>query len=196
MRHSRPRSLQTSACDCAASRRSLVEEIVNPARRLRADALDLHRSVTEARSIAFSVPKWCSSARLRVGPMPAISCRPASRMSRLRRDPMRTDGETVRFVAQPLDEIEHRIARRQLERVAARAERTSRARHPGPAPWRWRRAGRRRPSSPSISLRGGELALPAVDQHQIGPGRLLRSSAAGTVRLPFRDRMPKRSVGG
>ena len=44
----------------------------------------LPRSAIEARSISFSVPKWCSKARLRDGPMPGISCRPASRMSFLR----------------------------------------------------------------------------------------------------------------
>src|SRR6516164_2806595 len=34
-------------------------------------------------------------------------------------DPVRADGETMRLVAQPLDEIEHGIARLELERLAS-----------------------------------------------------------------------------
>ena len=34
---------------------------------------------------------------------------------------VRADGEAMRLVAQPLDEIEHRIARRQLERACGPA---------------------------------------------------------------------------
>ena len=80
----------------------LVEEIVDLAGGFGVDPRHLARSATEARSIALSVPKWRSSARLRVGPMPGISCRPASRISRLAPRAVRADGEPVRLVAQPL----------------------------------------------------------------------------------------------
>src|ERR1051326_1945172 len=98
------------------------------------------RSANAARSMALSVPKWCSSARLRAGRGGARGGR--GRAKGVQRRPLagwpdagdlleaalaqialapgavRADGETVRLVAQPLDEIQHRIARRQLERVA------------------------------------------------------------------------------
>ena len=74
------------------------------------------------------------------------------------------------LVAQPLDEVEQRIARLEHERlapgqveglaagVALRPLGDRRERHVADAE---RRQG---------LARGGELALAAVDQHQIGPG--------------------------
>ena len=77
------------------------------------------RSSTLARLTALAVPKWRSRARFRVGPMPSIS----SSGLRAHLDPpprpVRADGEAVRLVAQPLHEIEHRVARLQHERLAA-----------------------------------------------------------------------------
>jgi len=78
--------------------------------------------VTEARSIALSVPKWCSNARLRVGPDARDLLQAGlAQIARAAR-PVRAYGETMGLVAQPLDKIEDGIARRQLERVAAGEE--------------------------------------------------------------------------
>ena len=64
--------------------RLFVEEFIYLSRGLRINSRHLARSGRLARSIAFTVPKWRSSARLRVGPIPGISCKPASRISFLR----------------------------------------------------------------------------------------------------------------
>ena len=118
---------------------------------------------------------------------------------------MRADREAVRLVAQPLQEIEHRVARFERERPAARAERTARARHCGRAPWR----------SPTIGtivdaefgedlLRRRQLALAAVDQHQIGPHARARApdppsargrSGGATPRASSRNRRRRRLAG-
>ena len=60
-----------------------------------------------ARSIAFRVPKWRSSARLRVGPDARNFLQPGLADVLLAPGAVRADGEAVRLVAQPLDEIEH-----------------------------------------------------------------------------------------
>ena len=60
----------------------------------------------------------CSSARLRVGPMPGISCKPASRMSRLRRVRCEPIAKRCASSRRRSHEIEHRVARRQPERLA------------------------------------------------------------------------------
>src|SRR6185312_5461933 len=94
---------------------------------------------------------------------------------------MRANGETMRLVAQSLDEIEQGVARWQLERIFSRHEKgfpsgiairtlgNSDQRHVSDA-----HGGERR-------LCRAELTLTAVDQHQIGP-RLL------VVRITLRAR--------
>jgi hypothetical protein len=76
----------------------------------------LHQIGSEARLIALAVPKCSSSARLRAGPMPGTSSSGFFTNLALALGPVRADGEAMRLVAQALDEIERRIARRQLER--------------------------------------------------------------------------------
>ncbi len=115
-------------------------------------------------------PKWFSSARLRAAPMPAISSSSLCRIALRAAGPMRGDGEAVRLVAQALQEIQHRVARRQLERLdavgveplaAGIAVRALGDRHqlhvvhaqvlPAPA-----RAAESWPAPPSISTRSGQ----------------------------------------
>src|SRR5688500_1587507 len=83
---------------------------------------------------------------------------------------MRTNGESMRLIAQPLHEVEHRIAWPELERLAPRDEERLTAGIAfgplGDADQRYARDPERR----QRFARGGELALAAVDQHQIGPG--------------------------
>ena len=101
---------------------------------------------------------------------------------------VRADREAVRLVAQPLDEVEQRRPRRQPERRAPRHKERFAAgvtirpfgdchqRHVGDAKLRQRLARHR------------QLALPAVDQHEVGPRRLgpvvgVRRLRCGVLRL-------------
>src|ERR1700704_431669 len=104
------------------SSRALMEEIVDLARRLRADsgnfseigerrALDrLERpEVVQQRALA----RWADAGDFLQPGLPDIAPAP---------DAVRADCEAMRFVAQPLYEIEHRIARLELERLPPRHE--------------------------------------------------------------------------
>ena len=85
--------------------------------------------------------------------------------------PVRADGEAVRLVAQALDEVERRVARRQLERRLARLEEGLPAgvavaalgdaddRHVAPTP-----------SASSVRPRRLHLPLAAVDEDEVRPG--------------------------
>src|SRR5580700_6215459 len=152
--------------------RPLVEELVNPPRRFGADAFDLHqvgdRGALDGFERAEMMQQRAFARRSDAGDLLQAGLAHIARPAR----PVRTDGETMGFIAQPLDEIEHRVARRQLERVAAREEEGF---APGIAV---------RPlgdgdqgnfgAEASEHLAGGiELAEAAVDQHQVGPGRIL-----------------------
>src|SRR5262245_42838441 len=87
-------------------------------------------------------------------------------------DAVRPDCETMRLVALPLHEVEHGIARPELERLASRLEESF---EPGVA---IRSLGDgderhvRYAKSRQRLLRGGELPAAAVDDDEIGPGRL------------------------
>ena len=81
---------------------------------------------------------------------------------------MRTDREAMRLIAKPLDKIKHRIARRQLERVAPRKKEGLAA---GVA-IRSLGDGDERNLDAKLGQhlpRRVELPLPAIDQHEIGP---------------------------
>ena len=86
---------------------------------------------------------------------------------------MRADSEAVRFVPQPLDEIKYRVARRQPKRVAAGHEKCL------PTGVAIRPLGNRNQGNIGDAERGQcllrsvELALTAIDQHQVGPRRIL-----------------------
>jgi hypothetical protein len=100
--------------------------------------------------------------------------------------PMRADGKAMGLVAQALQEIKHGIARRQLERrLAGRVKRLAAGVAIGSLGNRNQRhigdANRR-----EHILHGLELTLAAVDDDEIGPGRigalLARDRLLGTVR--------------
>src|SRR3984893_13954636 len=85
---------------------------------------------------------------------------------------VRTDGKAVRLVAQTFNEIKHWIARRQPERVAPwNKERFP----PGIAlgPFGDGSDRNRKTESGQNFACGRELALPAIDQHEVGPGRFV-----------------------
>src|ERR1043166_1682102 len=156
-----------------ASCRGAVEEVIDLAGGFRADAGDLlqvgDRSPLD-RLEGAEVPQqgafagradaddFLKSGFAQVAPAPL---------------PVRTDREPMRLVAQPLDEIKHRIARPELERLASGHEEGFPAGitlgalgdgddgHIAHAE-RIERLARRR-----------ELAQPSVDQHKARPGRLV-----------------------
>src|ERR1700728_3322947 len=100
--------------------RPLVEKLVYPPRRFRADAVDLHQvgnrgaldrlERTEVQQQRPFARRADAGDLLQTG-LAQILGTPG---------PMRANGETMGLIAQPLNEVKHRIARRQLERVAAR----------------------------------------------------------------------------
>src|SRR6266849_3588433 len=112
------------------------------------------KSEIEARSTALSVPKWRNKALLRVGPIPAISRKP------------------MRLVAQPLHEIEHRIARGQAKLFPARHVKGF---PPGVAVRPLRDAHDRNVHDPQRGqtlARSAKLTRAAIDKDEIGPGVL------------------------
>src|SRR5580704_10821599 len=171
--------------------RPLVKKFVYPPRRFGTDAFDLHqvgdRGALDGFQRAEVVQQRALARRPDAGDLLQARLAHVARPAR----PVRADGKTMGFIAQPLDEIEHRVARRQLERVAAREEEGFAA---GVAV---------RPlgngdqgdlgAQPGEHLAGGiELAEAAVDQHQVRPRRLV-----GLVfPPPLRGRDPERSEGG
>ena len=83
--------------------------------------------------------------------------------------PVRAYGKTMRLVAQAFDEIKHRIAWRQLERIPS----WNKERFPAGVAVRPFGDGHDRNLDPKPGqnlARGTELPLPAVDQQEIGPG--------------------------
>src|SRR3984893_6717505 len=102
--------------------RTLMEEFVNSPRRFGTDAFDLHqvgdRGALDGFQRAEVMQQRAFARRSDAGDLLQAGLAHIARPAR----PVRTDGETMGFVAKPLDEIEHRVARRQLERVAAREE--------------------------------------------------------------------------
>ena len=160
------------------------------------------RSAMLARLTPLADPKAWSNAFLRSGPMPATSSSGLRRHPLGAPRPVDADGEAVRLVAQPLDEIEHRLARLEHEGRPGRADRNAPARHRGPAPWRRRHAEGRRararparrcgrragPAPPSISTRSGQhrrLGGPRL-------GILLRAGSRAPCSL--RSRAKRRSA--
>src|SRR5690242_6620972 len=94
---------------------------------------------------------------------------------------MRANGKTMGLIAQAFDEIEHRITRRQLERLTAWNKKGF------PAGIAVRPFGdahdRNLDSKAGQNLpRSGELPLSAVDQQEIRPGRIVRPV---TIRTAF-----------
>src|SRR5579862_1717398 len=102
--------------------RPLVKKFVNPPRRFGTDAFDLHqvgdRGALDGFQRAEVMQQRAFARRSDAGDLLQAGLAHIAGATR----PMRADGEAMGLVAQPLDEIEHRVARRQLERVAAREE--------------------------------------------------------------------------
>src|SRR5271170_4336260 len=97
------------------SRRTLVEEFVDAPGRFSADTIDLHQvgdggplDCLEGTEVMQQrpLPRWADARDFLQAGLAQVAH--AAR-------PMRTDRKTMRLVAQPLDEIKHRITRRQLE---------------------------------------------------------------------------------
>ena len=99
-----------------------MKKFVNPPRRFGTDAFDLHqvgdRGALDGFERAEVMQQRAFARRSDAGDLLQAGLAHIARAAR----PVRADGETMGLIAQPLDEIEHRIARRQLERVAAREE--------------------------------------------------------------------------
>src|ERR1700689_4204370 len=152
--------------------RPLVEELVNPPRRFGADAFDLHqvgdRGALDGFERAEVMQQRAFARRSDAGDLLQAG------LAHVARAPgaMRADGEAMGLVAQPLDEIEHRVARRQLERVAAREEEGF---TPGIAVRSLGDGDQRNLGAELFQDFAGrvELAETAVDQDEIGPGGIL-----------------------
>ena len=128
------------------------------------------RSVTLARDTALAEPKACSKAFLRNGSYARDLVQRVDADGLGAPGPVRADGKAVRLVAQALDVVEDRIARLQHEGGLARHVEMLAARIPvrplGDA--HHRQVGQAQ--LVQHRLRRRKLALPAVDQHQVGPG--------------------------
>src|SRR5580700_11665030 len=152
--------------------RPLVKKFVNPPRRFGTDAFDLHqvgdRGTLDGFQRAEVVQQRALARRPDAGDLLQARLAHVARPAR----PVRADGEAMGLVAQPLDEIEHRVARRQLERVAPREEEGFAA---GVAirPLGDGGQGHLGAQLGEHFAGGIELAEAAVDQHQVRPRRFL-----------------------
>src|SRR6185369_16847814 len=120
--------------------------------------------------------------------------------------PVRPDGEAVRLITQPLDEVEHRITRLEHERLAPRhMEGLPPGITVGPLGNTHEGYVSKTKRSERF-LRSGELAAPAIDNHEIGPGGVgfliafnICQTRVGLLALvwlryplPLRERVPER----
>src|SRR5262249_16616718 len=103
-------------------RRTLVKKLVNPPRRFGADAIDLHQVGDRGALDGLERTEVMQQRPLARRPDAGNLLQSGLAQILGAARPMRTDGEAMRLIAQPLDKVEHRVARRQLERVAAREE--------------------------------------------------------------------------
>src|SRR5580700_11789854 len=148
--------------------RTLVKKFVNPPCRFGTDALDLHqvgdRGALDGFERAEVMQQRAFTRRSDAGDLLQAGLAHVARAAR----PVRADGKTMGFIAQPLDEIEHRVARRQLERVAAREEEGF---APGIAVRPLGDGGQGYLGAKTGEHFAGGIELPeaAVDQDQVGP---------------------------
>src|SRR6476646_2965647 len=151
--------------------RPLMEKPINSSRRFGADTIDLHqicdRGALDRLERAKVMQQRALARRPDAGDFLQAGLAQVAHAARA----VRADRETVRLIAQPLDEIKHRIARRQLERVPVRKKESLAAgvaiRPLGDGDQRHRDAERR-----EHLARRAELPLPAVDKYEVRPGRL------------------------
>src|SRR5258707_7804318 len=92
----------------------LVKKFVNPPRRFGTDAFDLHqvgnRGALDGFQRAEVVQQRALARRSDAGDLLQAGLAHVTCAAR----PVRADGKAMGLIAQPLDEIEHRVARRQL----------------------------------------------------------------------------------
>src|SRR4051794_7215407 len=95
---------------------ALMEEIVDSPRHIGVDAGDLHQIASRGALDRLECSKMSQQRALAGRPNTLDLLQPGLTDVAAPPRAVRADREPVRLVAQPLDEIEHRIARRQLER--------------------------------------------------------------------------------
>src|SRR5215475_11659709 len=102
--------------------RRLVEELIYLSRGLRINSGDLGE-IGQTRPLnRFHSAKMAQESPLAGGPDPWNFLQSGLAQIFLASNPMRADREAMRFIAQPFDEIEQGVARRQFEGVPARHE--------------------------------------------------------------------------
>src|SRR5580704_12270843 len=169
------------------SSRPLVKKFVNPPRRFGTDAFDLHqvgdRGALDGFQRAEVMQQRAFARRSDAGDLLQAGLAHVACPAR----PVRADSETMSLIAQPLDEIEYRVARRQLERDAAREEEGFAA---GVAVRPLGDGDEGNLGAELFQDFAGrvELAQAAVDQNQIGPGGIFV-----IFPLPLRERRTERS---
>ena len=177
---------------------------IDPARRLPADPGAASRSASPACLTPRAEPKWLSSARLRAAPMPGTSSSSLLRQRLGAAGAVGGDGEAVRLVPQALQEVQHRVARRQLEGRAAvhvepfaagvavgalgdRRPAARRSRRDRPARPARRRAGRRRRrSAPGRASRAagrppGPVPSARGRSGAVSTSRIMAKSSPGAI---------------
>src|SRR5499427_1305983 len=150
--------------------RALVKEVVDLARGLGADPGHLgeigQRRALDRLERTEMVEQRAFAGRADAGDFLQ------SRLANIAAAPeaVRADGETMRLVAQPLDEIKCGIARLELERLASGQEEGL---HPGVAVRAFGYRNERHVDDAERRqglLRRGQLPAAAVDDDEIGPG--------------------------
>src|SRR5262245_8751067 len=149
--------------------RALVEEVVDFARGLGADPGHLGE-ISQRRALdRLERPEMVEQGALASRADAGDFLQPRLADVAPAPDAMGADREAMRLVAQPLDEIEHRIARLELERLPSGQEEGLHARVP------IRAFGDRNErhiddaEPPQRLLRRGQLSAAAVDNDEIGP---------------------------
>ena len=149
-----------------------MKELVNAPGRFGADTIDLHQIRDRGALDGFERAEMVEQGALSAWPDTRDLLQAGFAQIAHPPRPVGTDRETMRLVTQPFDEIEYRVARRQLERVATgNKERLAAGVAVGSLG-----DGDQRDVDAERSqhlTRGIELALPAVDQHEVRPGRFI-----------------------
>src|SRR5262249_20913625 len=104
----------------ASSRRTVMKEGIDAARRFRTDPIDFHEIGRRGALDCLERAEMQQKREFAGRPDPGDLLQPGFAQIALATRPVRANRKAMRLVAQPLDEIKHRIARRQLERVPAR----------------------------------------------------------------------------
>src|SRR2546423_3562350 len=169
--------------------RPVVKKVINFARRLGADAGNFGEIRLGRTFDGFQCAEVLQERALARRSDAGDFLQPGFAHILLAASPVRSYGKAVRLVAQPLHEVEHRVAWLEHERLAPGGVEGL---PPGVAVgslgygdkgYIGEGKGRKR------LLRGGELATPAVDDHEIGPGGfgVIRNLLAPDILLACRS---------